>query len=56
MNDDLARAWAEGAEAGWQASGEGHNGEYVHGVGTHDGRTSFAEANPNAVNPYEDKI
>lgn len=45
-------AWGEGAEFAWQKTGDGHNGEYVSGHGTHDGEVSFADANGDH-NPYE---
>ena len=50
---DMARAWAGGAETAWHITGEGWNGEYAGKHGTHDGRVSFAEANGNIDNPYE---
>lgn len=51
-----AIAWDEGAEAAWQATGEGLNGEYLIGHGTHDGAVTFRAAqghrNPN---PYREE-
>ena len=31
MSADLAAAWRDGFRAGWEASGEGYNGEYPDG-------------------------
>lgn len=50
---DMARAWQEGAETAWRTTGEGWNGEYAYDHGTHDGSVSFAEANDDIPNPYE---
>lgn len=44
-------AWEEGAEAGWQSTGEGWNGEYAEG--THDGTKTFRSAGNDLANPYE---
>lgn len=49
----LKGAWDEGAECAWQKTGDGHNGEYVDGHGTHDGTVTFTEANGNH-NPYQE--
>ena len=58
---DLARAaieavaadiWEQGAESGWQATGEGWNGEYANGT-THDGAQSFRDARNDTPNPYK---
>ena len=43
--------WEEGAESGWQATGEGWNGEYANGT-THDGAQSFRDAGNDTPNPY----
>ena len=51
--EDMARAWAGGAETAWHITGEGWNGEYAGEYGTHDGKVSFAEANDDIDNPYE---
>lgn len=50
---DMARAWAEGAEAAWLTTCEGWNGEYAGGYGPHDWTISFAEANYAIDNPYK---
>ena len=47
-----ATAWDEGAEHAWQQTGEGYNGEYLGGHGTHDGAVSFREARDSDENPY----
>ena len=46
-----ADIWEEGAESGWQATGEGWNGEYANGT-THDGAQSFRDAGNDTPNPY----
>ena len=46
-----ADIWEEGAESGWQATGEGWNGEYANGT-THDGAQSFRDAGNDTTNPY----
>ena len=51
-----AEAWDEGAEAAWRETGEGFNGEYAGGYGTHDGAVSFREATDGDVpNPYREE-
>ena len=53
--EDLTRIaadiWEQGAESGWQATGEGWNGEYANGT-THDGAQSFRDAGNDTPNPY----
>ena len=46
-----ADIWEQGAESGWQATGEGWNGEYANGT-THDGAQSFRDAGNDTPNPY----
>ena len=46
-----ADIWEQGAESGWQATGEGWNGEYANGT-THDGAQSFRDAGNDTTNPY----
>lgn len=46
-----ADIWEEGAESGWQATGEGWNGECANGT-THDGAQSFRDAGNDTPNPY----
>ena len=46
-----ADIWEQGAESGWQATGEGWNGEYANGA-THDGAQSFRDAGNDTTNPY----
>ena len=46
-----AEIWEQGAESGWQATGEGWNGEYANGT-THDGAQSFRDAGNDTTNPY----
>ena len=48
-----ADIWEQGAESGWQATGEGWNGEYANGT-THDGAQSFRGAGNDTTNPYLD--
>ena len=48
-----ADIWEQGAESGWQATGEGWNGEYANGT-THDGAQSFRDAGNDTTNPYLD--
>lgn len=50
---DMARAWREGAEYAWNRTGEGLNGEYAPGYGTHDGTASFHAVVDDILNPYE---
>ena len=47
-----ADIWEQGAESGWQATGEGWNGEYANGT-THDGAQSFRDAGNDTPNPYK---
>ena len=47
-----ADIWERGAESGWQATGEGWNGEYANGT-THDGAQSFRDAGNDTPNPYK---
>ena len=52
--DDMARAWAEGAETAWQATCEGWNGETAgEEYTTLYGVAPFREANDDIPNPYE---
>ena len=51
FNAVAADIWEEGAESGWQATGEGWNGEYANGT-THDGAQSFRDAGNDTPNPY----
>ena len=46
-----ADIWEQGAESGWQATGEGWNGEYANGT-THDGAQSFRDAGNDTTNHY----
>ena len=55
LGDIKADAWDEGAETAWKATGDGHNGEYAHPFGTHDGTAPFQLANPNTPNPYREQ-
>lgn len=50
--DHILKAYETGLEEGWQATGEGHNAEYVSGHGTHDGKISFRKANPDHQDAY----
>ena len=51
FNAVAADIWEQGAESGWQATGEGWNGEYANGT-THDGAQSFRDAGNDTTNPY----
>lgn len=53
--EDMARAWAEGAETAWTNTHEEWNGEYARGYGLHDRCVSFAEANDDIPNPYKEE-
>lgn len=50
--EDMARAWEEGAQAGWGATCEGWNAETA-GEWTAPPSTPFRVANQETPNPYK---